>query len=74
LQTAPTATSNQSERGNAKFFVTVLEQQGGDDSGNSADMCRYEMILSNDAAVLATHYFDYDLADGEVIITKPNLN
>lgn len=74
MQTAPTLTTDDSDRVNARYFTEVLDQQGGDDLGNTGDICRFEMILNNDSAAIATHYFDYDLTDGEVIVTKPNLN
>lgn len=74
MQTAPSVTTNPSDRINARYFVSVLDQAGADDTGNTADVCRYELIVNGEASAIATHYFDYDLADGEVTITKPNLN
>jgi len=74
LQTAPAATTNPNDRVNARYFISVLDQAGADDTGNTADICRYELIVNGEASAIPTHYFDYDLADGEVTITKPNLN
>ncbi|MCZ0865483.1 type II secretion system protein [Dasania sp. GY-19] len=74
MQTAPAITTNPNDRVNAKYFASVIDQAGGDDSGNTADICRYELIVNAKPSAVATHYFDYDLADGEVTITKPNLN
>lgn len=74
LQNFPSATIDAQDRANARFFVSVLPQQGGDsDLGTSGDLCRYELILNNDSSATATHYFDYDLTNGEVSVTKPNL-
>lgn len=74
LQNFPSATIDAQDRANARFFVSVLPQQGGDsEQGLSADLCRYELILNNASSATPTHYFDYDLGTGEVIVTKPNL-
>ena len=74
LQAYPASTTNENDRVNANYFISVLDQQGGDSTGNTADICRFEMILNSDAATTPTHYFDYDLTDGEVVVTKPKLN
>lgn len=74
MQTVPSATTDSNDRENARYYIEVLDQQGGDDTGNTSDMCRYELILNSAAGATATHYFDYDLTDGEVIVTKPNQN
>ena len=74
LQSPPAATTDANNRVNAEYYIELLDQQGADDTGDTADICRYELIVNSDAAATATHYFDYDLADGEVTITKPNQN
>lgn len=74
LQNYPSATIDAQDRANARFFVSVLPQQGGDsEQGTLADLCRYELILNNAPSATATHYFDYDLSNGEVSVTKPRL-
>jgi MSHA pilin protein MshB len=73
LQSAPPATIDRQSRANARYFINSLAQAGGDDNlGTRGDLCRYELILNNDAAANATHYFDYDLTNGQVSVTKPN--
>ena len=74
LQSAPSATIDRNERVNVKYFISVLDQAGGDDTGNTADVCRYELIVNAEPDAIATHYFDYDLADGQVTITTPRRN
>lgn len=74
LQSYPSATTNAQDRANARFFVSVLPQQGGDsEQGESADLCRYELILNNTSSATPTHYFDYDLSNGAVTVSKPSL-
>ena len=64
LQSSPSSTTNSNDRANAKFFISVIDQ--------NPDLCRYELILNNDPAATQTHYFDYALDDGQVTIFKPS--
>jgi MSHA pilin protein MshB len=71
LQSSPSLTSDSSSRANSRYFVSVLSGAGGDLAGQSGDVCRYELILNNATTATATHYFDYDLVDGQVITSYP---
>jgi MSHA pilin protein MshB len=73
LQSSPTSTIESSERGSVRYFVSVESNAGGS-AGNIGDICRYELILNNGSAVNPTHYFDFDLVDGQVIVVYPELN
>ena len=64
LQNPPASTILSSERPNARYFISVLD--------DNPDICRYELITSNNAAALATHYFDYELGNGTVTVFKPD--
>lgn len=72
LQSSPSSTINRNERANFRYFISVLSGAGGDDVGNNGDICRYESILDGAANATATHYFDYDLVDGQVTPITPN--
>lgn len=72
LQSPPSSTINPNERANFRYFIEVITGAGGDDVGNNGDVCRYESILNSDSNATATHYFDYDLVDGQVIAVTPN--
>lgn len=74
LQSPPASTTNANDRANARIFIELLDQAGGDDFGNAGDICRYELIVNNSASAAATHYFDYDLVDGDVVVSRPNRN
>lgn len=65
LQGAPTSTTLPGERRNARYFVEAVEAD--------PDRCRYEFILNNDPAAQQTHYFEYDLRNGNVEVFKPDL-
>jgi MSHA pilin protein MshB len=64
LQSAPSSTINPNDRANARYFISALD-------GNP-DVCRFEMILSNDPGASQTHYFDYLLGNGRVTVFKPS--
>lgn len=64
LQSAPSSTTNSNDRANAKFFISVIDQ--------NPDLCRYELIINSDPAATQTHYFDYALDDGQVTVFKPS--
>ncbi len=72
LQNSPSSTINTNERANFRYFVEVISGAGGDDIGNTGDVCRFESILDNNPNATATHYFDYDLVDGQVTPVTPN--
>ncbi len=72
LQSSPSSTTNRNERANFRYFISVFSGAGGDDVGNNGDICRYESILDDRANATATHYFDYDLVDGQVTVVTPN--
>ena len=71
LQSSPSSTVQRNSRANARYFISVISGAGGDDIGNTGDVCRYELIINTDAAATATHYFDYDLVDGQVTPVTP---
>lgn len=70
LQSSPTATTEADSRANSRYFVSVVDGAGGS-LGNVGDICRYELILNDSATATATHYFDYDLVDGQVTVIFP---
>ncbi|WP_101759287.1 prepilin-type N-terminal cleavage/methylation domain-containing protein [Oceanicoccus sp. KOV_DT_Chl] len=72
LQSSPAATTNNNNRANNRFYVSVITGAGGDIAGQVGDVCRYELILSNSATATGTHYFDYDVVDGQVTVVFPN--
>ena len=72
LHSSPTSTVQRGSRANARYFISVLSGAGGDDLGNTGDVCRYELIVNKDASAAPTHYFDYDLVDGQVTVHTPN--
>jgi MSHA pilin protein MshB len=72
LQSSPSSTTDSNNRANNRFFVSVQSGQGGDLTGQTGDVCRYELILNSQNGNNASHYFDYDLVDGQVTITYPN--
>ncbi len=74
LQSSPASTTNSGNRGNSRYFVSVIAGAGGDLAGETGDVCRYELILSSNATATQTHYFDYDLVDGQVIVIYPDQN
>lgn len=74
LQSSPSSTIDANNRSGNRYFISILSGAGGDDIGNTGDICRYESILNNDANATATHYFDYDLVDGQVTPITPNSN
>ena len=74
LQNSPSTTTNRNNRANIRYFVSVIDQAGGNGTGDRGDVCRYELILDSSASAVATHYFDYDLVDGQVIAITPNRN
>lgn len=68
LQNAPRSTTVASERKSVRYFISAISGAGGDDIGNTGDVCRYELITSSSTPL---YYFDYDLVDGRVITTTP---
>jgi MSHA pilin protein MshB len=74
LQNSPTTTTDRNNRANIRYFVSVINQAGNNGAGDSGDVCRFEQILDSSASATATHYFDYDLVDGQVITVIPNIN
>lgn len=68
LQNPPPSTTIASERSRARYFISAISGAGGDDIGNTGDVCRYELITKSSTP---THYFDYDLVDGQVITVTP---
>jgi MSHA pilin protein MshB len=72
LQNAPSSTISRNDRANFRYFLSVLSGAGGDDLGNNGDVCRYELIIDANPGAVATHYFDYDLVDGQVTSITPN--
>ena len=72
LQNSPSSTTNRNDRANFRYFIEVISGAGGDDVGNNGDVCRYESILNSNVNATATHYFDYDLVDGQVTPITPN--
>ena len=72
LQSSPASTIDTNNRANSRFYISVVAGAGGDISGQTGDVCRYELILSNSATATGTHYFDYDVVDGQVIVIYPN--
>lgn len=73
LQSSPTSTIESSERANVRYFVSVESNAGGS-AGNIGDVCRYELILNDSSTINPTHYFDFDLVDGQVTVVYPELN
>ena len=74
LQSSPAATIEATNRINNRFFVSVLSGLGGGTNGITGDVCRYELILNDSSSATATHFFDYDVVDGQVTVTYPNQN
>lgn len=73
LQSSPSTTTDRDNRANNRYFVSVINNAGGNVE-TVGDVCRYELILSDSATSTATHYFDYDMVDGQVTVIYPNLN
>ncbi len=72
LQSSPASTTDSNNRVNNRFFISVITGAGGDIAGETGDICRYELILNNSATATGSHYFDYDLVDGQVTTVFPN--
>ena len=72
LQSAPTSTTSSDNRSGSRFFISVLSGAASDGAGNTGDICRYELILNSEANATATHYFDYDLVNGQVTAFTPD--
>ncbi len=72
LQSAPTSTINSDNRDDVRFFISVISGAANDVAGNTGDVCRYELIVNQDANATATHYFDYDLVNGQVTPVTPD--
>lgn len=68
LQNPPKSTTVTGDRSKVRFFISAISGAGGDDIGNTGDVCRYELIT---ASATPQYYFDYDLVDGQVITTTP---
>jgi len=73
LQSSPSTTSDNSNRANNRYFVSVLPGAGGD-VDTIGDICRYELIVSDSAGATPTHFFDYDMTNGQVSVDYPNQN
>lgn len=71
LQAPPPATLDRAEREGYRFFVSVEKNAGGR-AGKRGDICRYTLILQSGDATEATHYFEYDLVDGQVTVVYPS--
>lgn len=74
LQSSPPSTTDSSKRANNRYFISVLTGSGGDLTNAIGDVCRVELILNDGSTTSATHFFDYDLVDGQVTVTYPNQN
>ncbi|MBL4826890.1 MAG: prepilin-type N-terminal cleavage/methylation domain-containing protein [Spongiibacteraceae bacterium] len=74
LQSSPSSTTDRNNRANIHYFISVLDQAGGNDIGNTGDICRFEQVLDSNPTAIATHYFDYDLVDGQVTAVTPSRN
>ncbi|ARN73590.1 type II secretion system protein [Oceanicoccus sagamiensis] len=74
LQSSPSSTVNSGNRSNNRYFISVVAGAGGSIAGETGDVCRYELILNSSAAATETHYFDYDLVDGQVTVIYPDQN
>lgn len=72
LQSSPSSSTSSNSRASSRYFISAISGAGGDDFGNSGDVCRYELILDSNASSTATHFFDYDLVDGQVTPITPN--
>lgn len=68
LQNPPPSTTIASERSRVRYFISAISGAGGDAIGNTGDVCRYELITQS---ATPTHYFDYDLVDGQVVTVTP---
>jgi MSHA pilin protein MshB len=66
LQSAPPITSNPNNRVKSQYFVTLVD--------SNPDICRYELVVDTAANVKPTHYFDYELDDGNITVILPNPN
>lgn len=74
LQSSPSSTTDSANRANNRYFISVLTGAGGDLTNAVGDVCRFELILNDSATTSATHFFDYDLVDGQVTVTYPQQN
>jgi len=64
FQSPPSATTDSSQRGNNRYFVSQLIVNG-------FTVCRYEQIMNSAANAVATHWIDYQLVDGVVMPRYP---
>jgi MSHA pilin protein MshB len=71
LQSSPATTTDSVNRANNRYFVSVINNAGGN-VDIVGDICRFELILSDSETASATHFFDYDLVNGQVIISYPD--
>ena len=71
LQSSPSSTTDSSNRSNNRYFISSIDSAGGS-TGVVGDVCRYELILNESANATPTHFFDYDVVDGQVKVTYPN--
>jgi len=71
LQSSPTSTIDANSMVNNRYLVSVLRGLGGS-VNNKGDVCRFELILHNATSATATHYFDYDVVDGQVTVVYPS--
>lgn len=71
LQSSPATTTDRTNRANNRYFVSIINNAGGN-GDNIGDICRFELILSDNETANATHFFDYDLVNGQVIIRYPD--
>jgi MSHA pilin protein MshB len=64
LQSAPPITSNRERRIKSQYFVEVID--------SNPDICRYELVVNNAPDARPTHYFDYELDDGNITVILPS--
>lgn len=64
LQSPPPATIDSAQRGNNRYFVRLA-------TVNGFTVCRYEQIMNRAPTAVATHWIDYQLADGVVLPRYP---
>lgn len=65
LQSAPAATIDPGSRAGHRYFVSVRNE--------NPDICVYELIRDSDSNAVATHFFEYELSNGRIIVRYPGL-
>jgi MSHA pilin protein MshB len=64
LQSSPTATTVPEQRSQFQYFVSLVNDGG-------IIYCRYEMIIDESLDAVASHYIDYRLENGDVVLHFP---